>query len=90
MPIKKGDKKTGGRKKGTPNKTPKMRQLVEEVLTDLGGKKYVTEFAKKYPQDFMKLAGKLIPTKLEGDPDNPLIPKKIEIEFVENKSKVSK
>lgn len=68
--------KTGGRKKGTPNKT--TAALKDAILTAAddchpGGKVgYLKWLAKTNSSAFASLLGKVLPTTLAGDPENPL------------------
>jgi hypothetical protein len=67
--------KTGGRGKGTPNKTTKMVKEVfatvfDEIQEDK--KANLKSWAKENPTEFYKLASKLIPVQVGGDPENPL------------------
>lgn len=68
--------KTGGRKKGTPNKT--TAALKDAILTAAedvhpGGKVgYLKWLAKSNSSAFASLLGKVLPTTLAGDPENPL------------------
>jgi hypothetical protein len=69
--------KTGGRKKGTPNKTTAL--LKDAVLLAAGnaGKAeglvgYLTAQAVLNPGPFMALLGKVLPLQLQGDEDHPL------------------
>lgn len=72
-----GTPKTGGRKKGTPNKV--TRQLKEMILTALeeahddGGIGYLKQQAKDHPSAFLTLVGKVLPMTLAGDPSAPLV-----------------
>jgi hypothetical protein len=69
-------KKTGGRKKGTPNKT--TAALKDAILTAVegampGGKVgYLKWLAKHNSSAFASLLGKVLPTTLAGDPANPI------------------
>ena len=65
MAAPKGHKRWGGRTKGTPNKVnAEVKAMVEGALSDLGGQKWLVKAAKKHPQAFMTLVGKLIPRDL--------------------------
>jgi hypothetical protein len=56
--------KTGGRKKGTPNKvSATVKQNVLEVFEKLGGVNAMTCWAIEDPRSFYQLYGKLIPTE---------------------------
>jgi hypothetical protein len=69
-------KKTGGRKKGTPNKT--TAALKDAILTAAedampGGKVgYLKWLAKHNSGAFASLLGKVLPTTIAGDPENPV------------------
>jgi hypothetical protein len=69
--------KTGGRQKGTPNKmTALLKDAILQAAENAGGEKgtvgYLTAQAKENPAAFMTLLGKVLPTQLTGDPDNPV------------------
>jgi hypothetical protein len=69
----KGLPKSGGRKKGTPNKvTGAVKDMVLEALAGVGGVKYLKQQAQDNPTAFLTLVGKVIPTQVSGDPDNPM------------------
>lgn len=71
--FKKGHKKVGGRKKGTPNKfTGDLRQAVLNAFNSVGGESYLAHCAKKDRRTFVGLLGKLLPTRIGGEKDNPL------------------
>jgi len=60
--------KTGGRTAGTPNKlTSTVKMMVLGALDKLGGEDYLVRMAKKHPQAYMTLLGKIIPTQVVGD-----------------------
>ncbi len=59
MPRPKGTPKTGGRRKGTPNRvTRELRQMIRDALEELGGQDYLTRQAHENPVAFMALIGK--------------------------------
>jgi hypothetical protein len=69
--------KTGGRKKGTPNKVSAL--LKDAILTaaeEAGGKEgligYLRQQAKNNPAPFMGLLGKVLPMQIAGDQENPV------------------
>jgi hypothetical protein len=74
----KGSPKTGGRKKGTPNKTTAL--LKDAILTaaqlagggDDGLVNYLKTQASANPGPFMALLGKVLPMQIVGDPDSPI------------------
>lgn len=69
--------KTGGRKKGTPNKV--TGALKDMILTALEGAHpdgsiaYLRAQASANPTAFLTLVGKVLPLQVAGDPDHPLI-----------------
>ena len=70
--------KSGGRKKGTPNKT--TRQLKDMILTALdnsGGVKYLEEQAEKSPAAFMSLIAKVLPMTVAGEGEDGAIAVKV-------------
>lgn len=68
--------KTGGRQKGTPNKTTALlKDAILKAATDAGKgdmAAYLTQQAKENPGPFMALLGKVLPMQVSGDPDSPL------------------
>lgn len=67
--------KTGGRRIGSVNKNTKLvKDVFATVFNDLqtDPKAKLKAWAKKNPTEFYKLASKLIPIQLAGDPENPL------------------
>ncbi|HVI55477.1 MAG TPA: hypothetical protein VM621_10550 [Luteibacter sp.] len=70
----KGAPKTGGRQKGVPNKTTAtLKEMILEALDKKGGVDYLVKQAESSPSAFMTLLGKVLPTQVSGDPDNPLV-----------------
>jgi hypothetical protein len=66
--------KTGGRKKGTPNKmNAALKDLILNALYDVGGQAYLAQQARDNSSAYMSLLGKVLPLQLSGtDPDgNP-------------------
>lgn len=69
--------KTGGRSKGTPNKVTAL--LKDEILQAADGAHpegrvgYLRQQANENPTAFMTLLGKVLPTQIGGDPENPII-----------------
>lgn len=75
--------KTGGRQKGTPNQvTADLKSAILGALDAVGGQAYLQKVAKEQPQVFCALLGKVLPTTLAGDKDNPAIPFPTRIEIV--------
>lgn len=71
-------RKTGGRSKGTPNKTTQAaKDAIAQAATDLGGADRLVAWAKEDAKNEHTFWGsiypKLIPIQVSGDPDNPLI-----------------
>jgi hypothetical protein len=81
--------KTGGRKKGTPNKTTGLLKDAILVAAERAGGKdgligYLQAQATENAGPFMALLGKVLPTQISGDPDNPVKhDHRVEITFVE-------
>jgi hypothetical protein len=68
-----GSPKTGGRERGTPNKVSKaLKEMILGALGDAGGQQYLARVAEEQPAAFLTLLGKVLPTTLAGDKENPL------------------
>lgn len=71
-----GTPKTGGRKKGTPNKVSKaLRESILEAAEQAheeGTVGYLKQQAKDNPTAFLSLLGKVLPSTIAGDPESPL------------------
>lgn len=66
-------RKTGGRRKGTPNKlTGELKSMILSALDGAGGVDYLQRTADSHPAAFLSLVGKVLPMQVAGDPDNPL------------------
>lgn len=64
----KGQPKTGGRKKGVPNKiNADLKSMILEALSDVGGKRYLIEQAAENPTAFLTLVGKVLPKEVHVD-----------------------
>ena len=64
--------KTGGRRKGTPNKTTKaLRDMILGALDDVGGQRYLARMSEEQPAAFMTLLGKVLPTTLASEQNSP-------------------
>lgn len=62
-----------GRKKGVPNKnTQQLRDMILTALDRAGGITYLHQQAVANPGPFLSLIGKVLPTTLAGDPQNPI------------------
>lgn len=67
----KGTQKTGGRKKGTPNKlSSDVKAMILGALNDNGGQNYLAEQARENPNAFMQLVGKVLPMTVQGSGDD--------------------
>ena len=70
--------KTGGRSKGTPNRTTALlKDAILQAAEQAGGEGgvvgYLTAQAADNPGPFMALLGKVLPLQLQGDAENPLL-----------------
>jgi len=71
--------KTGGRAKGTPNKsTIAIREAVLQVFADLqhgsgGENRHFLDWALGNPSDFYRLSAKLLPRQVTGEDGGPVI-----------------
>ena len=81
MPRPKGLPKTGGRQKGSPNKTPTFRAVLEQVFhDDLHGRDWLVAFAKQYPVEFGRMLARTLPLEHTG-PDGGPIPVEVHDHF---------
>lgn len=67
-------RKTGGRQKGTPNKTTALlKDAILKAAEQAGGEGgmvgYLTLQATENPGPFMSLLGKVLPMQISGDDD---------------------
>lgn len=67
----------GGRPPGSKNKVgADAKRVIAEAASELGGAARLTEWAKSDPQHeryfWTQIYTKLVPHKIEGDPDSPL------------------
>lgn len=61
-------RKTGGRLRGTPNKTTsEVKAALSEAFDDLGGVPSLVTWGRTQPTEFYKLWTKLLPTELKAD-----------------------
>lgn len=64
--------KTGGRVKGTPNKTTTaLKEAILNAFDRAGGEDYLAMIAETDPKTFIGLLGKVLPTTLVGDANEP-------------------
>lgn len=67
-------KKTGGRIKGTPNKTTAaLKDMILHALDGVGGVEYLQRQADDNPAAFLTLVGKVLPLQVSGDKDHPIV-----------------
>lgn len=75
-------KKTGGRKKGTPNKaTAELKDAILSAFDSVGGSTYLVEVAKEHPQVFCTLLSKVLPKDIVADV-NLAAPTNLRVEIV--------
>jgi hypothetical protein len=73
MTAKNLPKKGPGRPKGSANKiTKNIKQAIEEAFDKAGGVDYLVRLAAEDPRTFCSLVGKVIPTTISGDQENPV------------------
>ncbi|MGV2975671.1 hypothetical protein AB1P65_09460 [Roseibium alexandrii] len=62
-----------GRPKGAKNKTTaNIKAAIEQAFDKAGGVDYLVKLAATDPRTFCALVGKVIPTQVTGDADNPV------------------
>lgn len=70
--AKKGERR-GGRQKGTQNKlSADIKKAIELAFTKAGAAEYLHTVAQNDPRTFCTLLGKVLPTQIERDPENPI------------------
>lgn len=63
-----------GRPKGATNRnTRALKDMILGALDEAGGVEYLLAQSEKNPAAFMTLIGKVLPTTLAGDKDNPVV-----------------
>jgi len=68
-----GTKPGPGRPRGLPNKiTVAFKTAVLRAFEGIGGDRAFQRWARKHPTEFYKIAARLIPTEVVGDPERPL------------------
>jgi hypothetical protein len=72
-------KKTGGRRKGTPNRvTSLVREAIESAAEELGGATRLAAWAKEDPSNerafWASIYPKLLPMQVTGSGDRDLLP----------------
>jgi hypothetical protein len=69
----KGQSKTGGRRKGTPNKlNADIKAMILGALAAKGGQKYLEKHADENPTAFLTLVGKILPLQVTGKDGGPI------------------
>jgi hypothetical protein len=69
----KGQAKTGGRRKGTPNKlNADIKAMILGALNAAGGQRYLVRQAQKNPAAFLTLVGKILPLQVTGKDGGPI------------------
>ena len=64
--------KTGGRKKGVPNKISRdIREAVLQSFETVGGAAYLAEQARANPTAYLTLVGKVLPLQISGEGGGP-------------------
>ena len=63
-----GQSRTGGRKKGTPNKTTRaVKDAIVNAFEKVGGEDYLAMVAKSDPKTFCSLLGRVLPSEIKAD-----------------------
>lgn len=71
--FEKGKPKSGGRRKGIPNKlTADVKAMILAAFKNVGGATYLEKQANSNPVAFMGLLGKILPLQVTGDKDSPV------------------
>ena len=66
-------RKTGGRQKGSLNKTTaQLKDMVLQALAESGGVDYLKQTAIEHPAAFMTLLGKVLPLQVTGESGGPI------------------
>jgi hypothetical protein len=74
--FQKGHKKTGGRKKGTPNKFTTLKDAFVEAFRDLGAARGLIKWVRKSNENqkvFYSLVARMLPTEMRIDAPAPII-----------------
>jgi hypothetical protein len=71
-----GARAGAGRRAGAPNKITKdMRAAILAAYDAVGGQAFLERVAMEDAKTFCTLLGKIIPTQVTGDEDNPVVTK---------------
>lgn len=66
-------KKTGGRKKGTPNKVnAAVKDAILNAFEEVGGESYLAKVAREDHKTFCTLLGRVLPLQVTGENDGPI------------------
>lgn len=66
MPYADGSR-SGGRKKGTPNKTTtRLKDAIMKSFEQVGGEKYLARLAEEEPKAYATLLGRVLPAELSA------------------------
>lgn len=69
-------RKTGGRQKGTPNKTTAaIKEMVLAALDRAGGVEYLLGQASSNPTAFLTLVGKVLPLQVDAEHTGTVVAK---------------
>lgn len=80
-------KKSGGRKKGTPNRlTASVKEMVLGALQEAGGQEYLLMQSKLNPTAFLTLVGKVLPTEISGPDGGAIEIKGIQVQLVSSQN----
>lgn len=77
--------KTGGRKKGVPNKnTTALKDMILQALANVGGADYLQKQATDNPTAFMTLVGRVLPLQVNDKGGEPRVPTRVVHEYHES------
>ena len=63
--LKPNRQKSGGRKKGVPNKTTvAVKDAILQAFDSVGGEKYLVQVAENDPKTFCTLLGRVLPSEI--------------------------
>jgi hypothetical protein len=75
--------KTGGRVKGTPNKTTRaLKDAVLSAFDTVGAEDYLVTVAREDPRTFCALLGKVLPMQLTGEDGGPIRTEEVDARHV--------